>query len=169
MGPSKPADLYLESYKPMKGDIPFQKVFIQNGDISTWKQLKQNEKKQEQSDEIRAALNAYTNQLSFSSEIYLLNVDKDTRSKMVREDRLPDMKQVITSDMGMRYLYRNQLLTTMEDVRAELEYQRSLENVDGSELLELLLQAKKAMEKWLSFIDEDDVREALEFINKCRK
>lgn len=163
--PAKPADLYLESYKPMEGDLPFQRMLIQNGDVSTWKRLKQKEKQQEQKNEIRAALNAYTDNLSFSGDAYLLNVDKSTRSTMVREDRLPDIKQVITSDMGMRYLYRNQLLTAMEDVKAELEYQLGLKNVDGTDLLDLLFQARKAMDKWLSFIDEKDIQEALEVLN----
>ena len=97
--------------------------------MQTWKQLKKSEKEQESSSEgsasVRAALNAYTDALSFSSASYLLNVDRATQSSMVREDRLPDVKQVITSDMGMRYLYRNQVLTAMDDVKAEFEYQQS--------------------------------------------
>jgi len=37
--------------------------------------------------EFRAALNAYTDALSFSGSSYLLNVDTETKSRMVREDR----------------------------------------------------------------------------------
>jgi hypothetical protein len=177
--PPKPADLYLQSYKPMKGDLPFQRLFIQSGDVQTWKQLKKNEKEQERSSEVRAALNAYTDALSFTSASYLLNVDKATRSSMVREDKLPDVKQVITSDMGMRYLYRNQVLTAMDDVKAEFEYELRkcqppsstdnssketqmvvLEADDWMELLNLLDLADKAIDRWFSLIDSEDVKNA---------
>lgn len=163
--PSKPADLYLESYKPMKGDLPLQRALIQNGDVRTWKQLKKAEKAQERTSEIRAALNAYTDALSFSDR-YLLNVDKPTQSAMVREDRLPDVKQVITSDMGLRYLYRNQVLTAMDDVKAEFAYQvtkkSSLDGNDWTDLLDLLKVADTSMNQWFSLVDSQDVKDALE-------
>lgn len=169
--PSKPANLYLDSYKGMKGDLPFQTFLIKNGDVMTWKKLKRKEKEKEQSSEILASLNAYTDNLSFSSEQYLLNVDRKTKSTMIREDRLPDMKQVITSDMGLRYLYRNQVLTAMDDVKAEMEYQtfkRSNNNTDDTdgadyrELLDLLLVAENALDRWFSLIDPQDVQSAIE-------
>jgi hypothetical protein len=180
--PAKPADLYLKSYQPMAGDLPFQRYLIQNGDVATWKRLKQREKQLEQSSQVRAALNAYTNALEFSGDSYLLNVDAATRSSMVRQDRLPKVTQVITSDMGLRYLYRNQVLTAMDDVKAELEYQLSIfqkeeekrngiaedattttttTSIDTSELLNLLLLANDAMDRWLSLIDAKDVQEAV--------
>jgi hypothetical protein len=172
--PAKPADLYLKSYQPMAGDLPLQRYLIQNGDVSTWKRLKKREKQLERSSEIRAALNAYTDALEFSGDSYLLNVDKATRSSMVREDRLPQVTQVITSDMGLRYLYRNQVLTAMDDVKAELEYQvlsslsskdQKGENlIDATELLDLLLLANDAMARWLSLIDAKDVQEAMELM-----
>ena len=160
--PESPAALYLDAYKPMKGDLPFQRYFIQNGDVSTWKGLKKKEKEQERDNEVRAALNAYTDALSFSGSSYLLNVDKATKSSMVREDRLPNVKQVITSDMGMRYLYRNQVLTAMDDVRAEFEYmlEHLHDNVDEGELLSLLILAQRACDRWFELIDPMDVKEA---------
>jgi len=169
--PQKPANLYLNSYKPMKGDLPFQRFIVQNGDVNAWKRLKKSEKVKERRSEILAALNAYTDALSFSADSYLLNVDKATQSSMVREDRLPDVKQVITSDMGMRYLYRNQVLTTMDDVKAEFEYQLShveRDGFDGSELLELLALASKAMDRWLSLVNPNDVLEAFEYTGKYK-
>ncbi|VEU41219.1 unnamed protein product [Pseudo-nitzschia multistriata] len=167
--PAKPGDLYLDSYKSMKGDLPFQQFLIKNGDIDSWKRLKKAEKNMERSSEVRAALNAYTDALTFSTDSYLLTVDRDARSRMVREDRLPDVKQVITSDMGMRYLYRNQVLTAMEDVKAELEYQLMQaggdQGFDGSELLELLGSAGTAMDRWLSLVPPEDLKQAQEFIS----
>ena len=162
--PEKPADLYLNSYKPMKGDLPLQRILIQNGDVRTWKQLKKSEKEKESNSEVRAALNAYTDALTFSSDTYLLNVDKATRSSMVREDRLPDVTQVITSDMGMRYLYRNQVLTAMDDVKAEMEYQLGNTSKEWSDLLELLQIAEKALSRWFSLIDPNDVKEAFDVV-----
>jgi len=167
--PKKPAKLYVEAYKPMAGDLPFQRYLIKNGDVSAWKDLKKKEKEQEGVNELRAALNAYTDVLSFSGESYLLNVDRATRSNMVRQDRLPDVKQVITSDMGMRYLYRNQILTAMDDVRAELQYQLSTtkstdSGIDGVELLNLLNEAQRACDRWFSLIDPDDVLKAIKSV-----
>lgn len=166
--PSKPGDLYLKSYKPMKGDLPFQRLLIQNGDVNSWKRLKTAEKTMERSSEVRAALNAYTDALTFSADSYLLTVDKDIRSSMVRQDRLPDVKQVITSDMGMRYLYRNQLLTAMDDAKAELEYQLvqvgNEERFDWNELFDLLGTAGTSMDRWLSLVPPEDLKQALEYI-----
>ena len=162
--PSKPADLYLKDYRSIKGDLPFQKALVQSGDVDAWKRLKRREKKLEKEDVIRQALNAYTDALSFSGNSYLLTVDPKTKSNMVREDKLPDIKQVITSDMGMRYLYRNQVLTAMDEVRAELEYQLTQSAFDGTELLNLLGQANEAMDRWLSLIPADDVQQALKAI-----
>jgi hypothetical protein len=181
--PSKPADLYLKPYQSTKGDLPFQKALIRSGDVDAWKRLKRREKTLEQSNAIREALNAYTDALSFSGDSYLLRVDTQTKSSMVREDRLPDIKQVITSDMGMRYLYRNQVLTAMDDVKAELEYQLKLKEQqheqqqqqakEGSssslddewrDLLDLLVLASEAMDRWLSLVPSEDVKEALKTV-----
>jgi len=163
--PSKPADRYLDSYKSMDGDLPFQRYLVKSGDVSAWKNLKKEEKMKEKSDPVRAALNAYTDALTFAGDSYLLNVDRATRSNMLREDRLPDVKQVITSDMGMRYLYRNQVLTAIEDFRAELQYQsQHLDQTDSAEMVKLLDDASKALKRWLGLIDSNDVRLAVDTV-----
>jgi len=165
--PSKPSDLYLESYKPMKGDLPFQRILIRQGDVDTWKNLKRSEKSRERENEILAALNAYTDFLSFSPDSYILNVDRATRSDMVRGDRLPAVQQVITSDMGLRYLYRNQILTAIDDAKAELKYLSSHVSegaVDSGELLDLLKSAHDACDRWFGLIDPAAVKEAFEAI-----
>lgn len=164
--PEKPADLYLDAYKPMKGDLPFQRFLIVNGDVGTWKDLKKKEKDQERGNEVRAAFNAYTDALSFSGDSYILNVDKATRSTMVREDLLPDVKQVITSDMGMRYLFRNQVLTAMDDLRAEMEYVNThpAETIDIDEIIKQINLAQTACNKWFSLIDSQDVNEAIQYV-----
>ena len=176
--PNQPSKQYLESYKPMNGDLPFQLYLIKNGDVSTWKDLKRKEKEQEKTNEIRAAFNAYTDVLSFSGNSYVLNVDSKTKSNMIREDKLPELKQVITSDMGMRYLYRNQILNAMDEVKAELQYQVKLmdgkhndtdDDVDLSELLRLLKLAQSACDKWFGLINETDLNLALTTVLEERK
>lgn len=166
--PPKPGDLYLKSYKPMNGDLPFQRLLVQSADVDAWKRLKRTEKNMERSSEVRAALNAYTDAVSFSADSYLLTVDKDTRSSMIRQGGLPDIKQVINSDMGMRYLYRNQVLTAMDDVKAELEFQITQIEKEGffygNDLLDLLESAREAMDRWLSLVPTDDVLNAMKYI-----
>ena len=170
--PSQPAALYLQSYQSVPGDLPLQKALIQTGDVDAWKRLKRREKTLEQASAIRTAFNTYTDAVSFSSQTYMLNnINAQIKSTMIREGRLPEMKQVITSDMGVRYLYRNQVLTSMEEAEAELVYQRTNSNNhtsarmwDGTELVELLTVARDAMERWLSLVPSEDVAAALKII-----
>ena len=170
--PSQPAALYLQSYQSVPGDLPLQKALIQTGDVDAWKRLKRREKTLEQASAIRTAFNTYTDAVSFSSQTYVLNnINAQIKSTMIREGRLPEMKQVITSDMGVRYLYRNQVLTSMEEAEAELVYQRTSSNNhtsarmwDGTELVELLTVARDAMERWLSLVPSEDVAAALKII-----
>eukprot|EP00985_Skeletonema_marinoi_P015115 scaffold7729_cov82-Skeletonema_marinoi.AAC.2 len=87
-----------------------------------------------------------------SQDKFVLTASKDEQSKMIREDRIPDVRTVIQSDMGLRYLLRNDILTACDDARAELKYQLtkqtdadSAETVDGQELLDLLLMKRMSM------------------------
>ena len=111
---------------------------------------------------------------NFSQDKFILTASKDERSKMIREDRIPDVKTVIASDMGLRYLLRNDILTACDDARAELKYQltkqtdesNAAEKVDGQELLDLLLIAQSACTKWFDLIDEKNVQEALLIVSR---
>ena len=176
--PVEPAKQYLDTYKKNREQMSLLEqpgaFFVQNGEMDTWRRLKRRERTLENQDDIRAALNAYTTALSFSADSYLLNnLSQEERSKMIREDRLPDIKQVIQADMGRRYLYRNQILTTVEDLRAELTYQ--LKNKDGTtsttsssnnptELLDLAQEAKAACDQWFSLIDDSEIAEAMSIL-----
>lgn len=81
---------------------------------------------------------------------------------------MPDVKQVIASDMGLRNLYRNQILTALDDVRAELIYQRQRppDELDTTELLELLKEAQAACGRWFGLIDAKDVEAAMDTVQK---
>lgn len=170
--PQQPAKSYLESYAEYRNRVSLLEkpgaMLVQKGEIDAWKRLKREEKAREDADEVRAALNYYTSNLNFDSEKIALTAPKEVRSKLIREDRIPDVKTVIASDMGLRYLLRNDLLTSMDDIRAELKYliEQPIMNVDGTDLYELLVVAQTACNNWFDLIDEKDTLAALEIVRK---
>ena len=175
--PQQPAKSYLDAYADYRRSVSILEkpgaLLVQKGEIDAWKRLKRQERRKEDADEIRAALNYYTSNINFNSDKFILTASKDERSKMIREDRIPDVKTVIASDMGLRYLLRNDILTACDDARAELKYQLAKETdanasdaVDGQELLDLLLVAQSACSKWFDLIDEKNVQEALLIVSK---
>jgi len=98
---------------------------------------------------------------------------------------------VITSDLDLRDLYRNAVLTNVDEARAELRYlmdryytytytyhqyyynakndsDDELHFVDGesqSELLLLLKNAASACDEWFGLIAEEDVAAALDAVS----
>ena len=180
--PQQPAQSYLKSYAEYRNQISILEkpgaMLVQNGEIDTWKRLKRQERAKEDIDEIRAALNYYTSNINFDADKFQFTATKDERSKLIREDKVPDVKQVIASDMGLRYLLRNDILTACDDAKAELQYQMKLgsgdnskqdEAVDGSDLLELLRTAQSACNEWFALIDEKDTLAALDVVRKERQ
>jgi len=174
--PQQPAKSYLKSYEEYRNQVSILEkpgaMLVQNGEIDAWKRLKRQEKAREDTDEIRAALNYYTSNLNFNSDKFVLTASKEERSKMIRDDKIPDVKSVIASDMGLRYLLRNDLLTAVDDARAEVRYQlKQLNNsdassIDGSDLLELLLTAQSALNKWFDLINKEDTLAALDIVKR---
>lgn len=166
--PQQPAKAYLEKYKRNRENLSIMQqpgaVLVQQGELMAWRNLKKRESKMSNQDPLRAALNAYTDKLEFSSSEYVLNVSKEARSLMIRQDKLPDVTEVVNSDMGVRYLYRNDLLTSMADARAEFSYQLSHEK-DLSEVRELLINANTALSSWLHLIDKQEVEAALRAVD----
>lgn len=175
--PKQPAQSYLDSYARRRNELPFLAqpgaALVQNGEIDTWKRLKRQERAREESDEyqVRAAFNWYTSNLNFNPDRYTLTGSRSERSRLIRDDQLPDVKNVIASDMGLRYLLRNEVLTALDDARAELRYQMGeLDNgkkgleVDGAELLEILQRAQISCSKWFDLIGDEDVAEAFDIV-----
>jgi hypothetical protein len=80
------------------------------------------ERVREDADKVRAALNYYTLNLNFDLGSFVLTDMREERSKLTREDRVTDVKTVIASDMGLRYILWNNLLTAWNDARVELRY-----------------------------------------------
>ena len=168
--PQQPAQSYLKAYAEYRNRVSILEkpgaMLVQNGEIDTWKRLKRQEKAREDADEVRAALNYYTSNLNFDADKFALTASKEERSKLIREDRIPDVKSVIASDMGLRYLLRNDLLTACDDARAELRYQMKQSEVDGGDLLDLLLAAQSALDKWFDLIGEKDRLVALDTVRQ---
>lgn len=175
--PQQPAQSYLNAYKEYRNKVSILEkpgaMLVQNGEIDAWKRLKRQEKVREDADEIRAALNYYTSNLNFNSDRIVLTGTKEEKSKLIREDRIPDVKTVIASDMGLRYLLRNDVLTACDDARAELKYQMkqnqnqgTTEVEDGRDLLEVLLAAQSACNKWFDLIDEKDTLAAIDIVSR---
>ncbi|KAL7544684.1 hypothetical protein ACHAWF_008053 [Thalassiosira exigua] len=151
--PRRPAQSYMDSYAEYRNRASILErpgaLLVQNGEIDAWKRLKRQERAREDEDEVRRALNYYTSNLNFNPDEFVFTASKEERSKIIREDRIPDVKNVIASDMGLRYLLRNDILTACDDARAELRYlMRQSTTVDGRDLLELLLTAQAATNKW---------------------
>jgi hypothetical protein len=137
-----------------------------------WGIIKYQESKLEQQNEVRAALNYYTCQLVFSASTYTLTATAEKRKQMIRNDQLPTPTTVITSDLDLRDLYRNDFLTHIEDAVAEIKYQlnqksiieRSEKVLDISDVIDLMDQANTALSKWFDLISPIDVKEAIETI-----
>lgn len=132
---------------------------ILRGDKTQFRILRSRQRNLEKSDSIRAAFNAYTNNLVFG-DAYQLNVQGDEKKNLVRNNALPDVNAVVVSDLDLRDLYRNQVLENMDNAKAELAYQLKSNEIDAGEILSYLVGAQTAANEWFSFIPKDDVEKA---------
>jgi hypothetical protein len=117
---------------------------------------------------MRAAFNFYIRQLTFSDE-YMLTASKEKKKEMIRNDELPSVTAVITSDLDRRDLYRNQFLTAIDDLTAEVAYQvkqKTSEEIDVTDTVSLMNEAHDACENWFSLIASQDVEEAITAVKK---
>lgn len=155
-----PGKTFIDRYERNRNELSILQqpgaLLVQRGEIGAWRNLQRRERKTTFKQPVRAALNYYTEQLQFSADSYVLSVPPEERSRMIRENKLPDINQVVTSDLDLRYLYRNQIITTMDDIIAELQ----TDDPSIEELRELLNSAQSSMQKWLDFIDPNDIQEA---------
>ena len=141
-----------------------------------WGMLQSQESKKEQENEVRAAFNFYTQQLEFNSNSYAWTGSAEERKRRIRDDRIPTPASVIVSDLDLRDLYRNQLLTALDDATAEVNYQfrqrqrqpeqegKSNVIVDVTDTVDLMNQVYVACTKWFDMIDAGDIEKALELV-----
>lgn len=128
-----------------------------------WRMLRYNEMQLEKSNELRAAFNYYTQQLQFDGDAFLLRASPKAMKEMVRNDALPSLTAVITSDLDLRDLYRNQFLTSVDDLIAEVFYQvkQSSDSVELDDVCELMEQSLLSIDNWFGLIDSKEVSNAM--------
>lgn len=139
------------------------------GERRTWDRLAKSERIREEQSEVRKALNIYTTNINFNTSQYAFAGTPEEKRRMIREDKLPTVQDVIRSDLDARDLYRNEVQTALEDARAEYLYQKRISNGDVNEfetveLVLLLEKAKRAIDLWFSFIPDQDIAEALALV-----
>ena len=139
------------------------------GERIEWNNLSRKEKVMEGSSEIRMALNIYTTNLNFNSDKYVYSGTKEEKSRLIREEKLPTARDVIKSDLDSRDLWRNSVQTAMDDARAEYIYQKKVGFEDVDELVGLLKDAQSSIDKWFSFVPDDNIKEALDAVRKEQK
>ena len=157
------------NYKELRSDLSIpdkMAAMLNQADVERqWGMLQYAESKREQSNEFRLAFNFYTQSLVFGDS-YQLTASKEDKKRMIRNDELPSLTAVITSDLDLRDLYRNQFLTSIEDAKAEVAYQvkQSPQDIDRVDADSLMNDAHSACQKWFDLIPSVDIDEALNVI-----
>jgi len=113
---------------------------------------------------MRAALNAYTNNLVFGDG-YQLNAQDEEKKNLVRNNALPNVNLVVVSDLDLRDLIRNQILQNIDDARAELKYQLQQPTPDTQEILMYLEKAQTSCDEWFQKIPVQDVKVATNLVS----
>ena len=156
--------------KQQNVDVGFAPQFFEVGQLigerRSWNRLVKAEKAREGASEVRRALNIYTTNINFNPNKYTYSGTSEEKSKLIREDKLPTAKDVIRSDLDARDLYRNALQTSLDDAKAEYLYQKKNDFESPDELVSILRDAQRAIDKWFGFIPDDDIKEALEIVRK---
>lgn len=123
---AKGADIGIDYTTPYDR---FNTAVQQWGDNRAFQILRQKQRGMEGNNRMRAAFNAYNNNLVFG-DFYQLNAQGDAKKALVRNDALPNVNAVVVSDLDLRDLYRNQVLQNVEDAKAEVSYQLKTKEFD---------------------------------------
>ncbi len=177
---------YIDELKSLPLTEILPAVLTQLGNYRQFSLLRNRQKTLEQENSFRAAFNIYTRQLRFDSERYIWTASLEERKKFIRQyDALPDVTTVITSDLDLRDLIRNQILDSWDDARGEFYYQitermnitlpfssgvtiirNSFRNGEWRELEALVLRSKTFCEEWFALIPEQDQVDARTIVFK---
>ena len=153
-------------YKEVRKDLSIpdkMAAMLNQADVERqYGMLQYAESKREKSNDFRLAFNLYTQSLVFG-DTYQLTASKEDKKRMIRNDELPSLTAVITSDLDLRDLYRNQFLTSIEDAKAEVAYQvkQVPQDIDRADAISLMADAHTACQKWFDLIPSVDIDEAL--------
>ncbi|CAJ1963691.1 unnamed protein product [Cylindrotheca closterium] len=111
---------------------------------------------------VRVAMNLYTSNLRLENDLpsYTVTDPAWKKSYIRQNDGLPDIAKVLQADMDLRDLYRNSIVTYLDDASAEL-YSN---DVDFVELNQLLVQAAEQFDLWLGRIDDAEVKVELQSV-----
>jgi len=125
---------------------------------------------------IRLSFDTYTAYLRYDDQYSFVGTKAEKSNYIRNFGMLPNVKQVVQADLDLRDLYRNEVLTNVDEARAELRYlmdkllpKNNTKNrtnnqdetkIDTSELVQLLENASTACDKWFAMISPEDIEEA---------
>ena len=117
--------------------------------------------------QLRKAFNTFTASLQFSDtfSVNLPEKSQERKQYIQQNTNLLNSRTAIVSDLDLRDLHRNQILTLVEDLRAEIQYQQGAkeeELMELGEIRDILNKVQLELDIWFGFIDENDVKEAFE-------
>ena len=112
-------------------------------------------------EDLRRAFNEYTGALQFGDR-YRLEATGARRSSLIRGDGLPSVRQTIVSDLDFRDLYRNQVLTGVEDLRGEVGLG---DGCNAREVEEIAARLNENMKEWMGRVPVEDIAEAKRIIS----
>lgn len=114
----------------------------------------------------------YTNALQYNPNKLTMHLTKSERKAFIRENEsLFTVSAAITSDLDLRDLHRNEIVTLLQDIAAEIDYlqrQKTCTSSEGTTVLEcnlsdlttMIHDLEKECNIWFSFIPEEDVQQA---------
>jgi hypothetical protein len=132
-----------------------------NADLQVLQQSPPNRRLQ--GDVVRATMNIYASSLRYPEKLPEYTVmDPSWKKSYIREyDGLPNIAQVMQADLDLRDLYRNAIVTKLDDASAELYNSRTMDVV---ELNQLLTEAAAEFDLWLGRIEDAQVQQALQAV-----
>ena len=115
---------------------------------------------------VRAAMNIYITNLRYGSD-YTVE-DAEWKSSYIRQNGgLPDFRKLIQADLDLRILYMNQIQIRVDDAAAEFYATvESNNDEDFEELRHLLRLAKDSMDLWFQLIEDVDIAEATNAVER---
>lgn len=115
---------------------------------------------------VRAAMNIYITNLRYGSD-YTVE-DAEWKSSYIRQNGgLPDFRKLIQADLDLRILYMNQVQIRVDDAAAEFHATvESNDDEDFEELRHLLRLANDSMDLWFQLIEDVDIAEATNAVEK---
>lgn len=114
---------------------------------------------------VRAAMNIYITNLRYGSD-YTVE-DAEWKSSYIRQNGgLPDFRKLIQADLDLRILYMNQVQIRVDDAAAEFYATVESNDDDFEELRRLLQLANDSMDVWFQLIEDVDIAEATNAVER---